>query len=141
SAHTVEMASYGDIARTFPDVVYHAETPLVRTAPGPMYLLARRVREQGIKVVLTGEGSDELFLGYDLFKETVVRRFCLRQPRSTIRPRLFDRLYPYMGHGARGGEMWRRFFLEAGPADDPLFSHAPRIAATTRIKEFYAPEV
>ena len=141
SAHTVETAGLADIARVFPEVVRHAETPLVRTAPAPMYLLARRVCEQNIKVVLTGEGSDELFLGYDLFKETVVRRFCLRQPDSTVRPRLFDRLYPYLAHDARGGELWRRFFLEAGSPEDALFSHGPRIKMTSRIKEFYAPEV
>lgn len=140
SVHTVEIAGRPDIARVFPDVVRHAETPLVRTAAAPMYLLARRVREQNVKVVLTGEGSDELFLGYDLFKETVVRRFCLRQPDSTIRPRLFDRLYPYLAHDARGGELWRRFFLDAGSPDDVLFSHGPRIAMTSRIKEFYAPD-
>lgn len=141
SAHTVEMAGLDDIATVFPDVVRHAECPLVRTAPAPMYLLARRVREQRIKVVLTGEGSDELFLGYDLFKETVVRRFCLRHPASAIRPRLFDRLYPYLTHDARGGELWRRFFLDAGPSDDPLFSHSPRIGLTSKIKEFYTPDV
>lgn len=141
SAHTVEMAGLTEIATVFPDVVRHAETPLVRTAPAPMYLLARRVREQQIKVVLTGEGSDELFLGYDLFKETVVRRFCLRQPASAVRPRLLDRLYPYLAHDARGGELWRRFFLDCGPPDDPLFSHAPRIGLTSRIKDLYAPDV
>jgi asparagine synthase (glutamine-hydrolysing) len=140
SAHTVEVAGLGDIARVFPEVVRHAEVPMVRTAPAPMYLLAQRVREQGIKVVLTGEGSDELFLGYDIFKETVVRRFCLRHPESAIRPRLLDRLYPYLAHDSRGGDLWRRFFLEAGPVDDPLFSHSPRIALTRRIKDFYTPE-
>jgi len=72
--------------------------------------------------VLTGREVTELFLGYDLFKETVVRRFCLRQPDSTVRPRLFDRLYPYLAHDARGGELWRRFFLEAGSPEDALFS-------------------
>jgi asparagine synthase (glutamine-hydrolysing) len=138
SAHIVEMAGLGDIARVFPEVVMHAELPLVRTAPAPMYLLARRVREQGIKVVLTGEGSDELFLGYDLFKETAVRRFCMRQPGSPVRPRLLDRLYPYLAHDSRGGELWRKFFLEAGAPDDPLFSHSPRIALTQRIKDFYS---
>ena len=141
SAHTVETAGLADIANAFPDVIRHAETPLVRTAPAPMYLLARRVRERGIKVVLTGEGSDEVFLGYDLFKEAVVRRFCLRQPTSVVRPRLFDRLYPYLAPEVRRGELWRRFFLEAGAADDPLFSHGPRIALTSRIKEFYAADV
>src|SRR5439155_932560 len=98
----------------------------VRTAPAPMYLLARLTREHDIKVVLTGEGSDELFLGYDLFKETALRLFCLRQPQSRLRPRLFERLYPYLDPAARRGDFWRRFFLDAGTTDDPLFSHLPR---------------
>ena len=63
-----------DIAEVFGDVVEHAERPLLRTAPAPLFLLARRVREHGIKVVLTGEGADEMFAGYDLFREGKVRR-------------------------------------------------------------------
>src|SRR5438093_138237 len=101
SRHVVQRIGAGDIARVFPDVVRHAETPLLRTAPAPLYLLSRLTREQGIKVVLTGEGSDEVFLGYDLFKETLVRLFCLRQPDSRWRPRLFDRLYGYLPPQAR----------------------------------------
>ena len=139
SVHRIRHIDAGAIARVFPDVVRHAETPLVRTAPAPLYLLAQLTREAGIKTVLTGEGSDEVFLGYDLFKETKVRLFCLRQPQSRARPALFDRLYPYLG-GRRGGEFWRRFFLNAGTPDDPLFSHLPRFGLTARIKEFYAPE-
>jgi asparagine synthase (glutamine-hydrolysing) len=118
-------------------VVTHAETPLVRTAPAPLYLLSRVTRDHGIKVVLTGEGADELFLGYDLFKETAVRLFCLRQPASRWRPLLFDRLYHHLPGRSRGGEFWRRFFLTAGSPDDPLFSHLPRFLLTGRIKEFY----
>jgi asparagine synthase (glutamine-hydrolysing) len=139
--HAVRPIDATDIAAVFPDVVRHAETPLVRTAPAPMYLLARLVREHGIKVVLTGEGADEAFLGYDLFKETLVRLFCLRRPESTARPRLFDRLYPYQAAAGRGGELWRRFFLDAGPASDPLFSHLPRVALTARIKDFLHADV
>ena len=137
SRHRVRQIEAGAIARVFPDVVRHAETPLVRTAAAPMYLLAKLVRDEGIKVVLTGEGSDEIFLGYDLFKETKVRLFCLRRPDSAARARLFDRLYPYLGVGNRGGEFWRRFFLSAGSPDDPLFSHLPRFGLTARIKSFY----
>jgi asparagine synthase (glutamine-hydrolysing) len=106
-----------------------------------MYLLARLAREHDIKVVLTGEGSDELFLGYDLFKETAVRLFCLRQPASQLRPRLFDRLYPYLDPRGRRGDFWRRTFLDAGPAGDPLFSHLPRFALTSWIKEFYSADM
>jgi asparagine synthase (glutamine-hydrolysing) len=138
SRHAVLPIGGPEVAAAFPDVVWHAETPLVRTAPAPMFLLSRLTRDHGIKVVLTGEGSDELFLGYDLFKETVVRLFCLRQPESRIRPRLFDRLYPYLDQAGRTGDFWRQFFLRAGPPSDPLFSHLPRIAITTWIKQFYS---
>lgn len=137
SQHAIQPIDASAIAAAFPDVIRHAESPLVRTAPVPMYLLARLVRDAGVKVVLTGEGSDELFLGYDLFKEVAVRRFCLRRPQSTARGRLFDRLYPYLMQGNRGGEFWRRFFLNAGSMSDPLFSHLPRFQLTARIKDFY----
>lgn len=138
--HAAEEIGAADIAAVFPDVVRHAETPLVRTAPAPLYLLAKLARERGITVVLTGEGSDELFLGYDLFKEVEVRLFCLRQPNSTWRPRLLDRLYAYLGASGRTGDFWRRFFLESGSPDDPLFSHLPRFGLTSWIKDFYSAE-
>ncbi|MEX1181762.1 MAG: asparagine synthase (glutamine-hydrolyzing), partial [Gemmatimonadota bacterium] len=73
SVHAVTHIDDAAIAAVFPDVVRHAETPLVRTAPAPLYLLSKLTRERGVRVVLTGEGADELFLGYDLFKESVVR--------------------------------------------------------------------
>jgi asparagine synthase (glutamine-hydrolysing) len=140
SDHAIAHIGAGDVARVFPDVIRHTETPVVRTAPAPMYRLAQLTRERGIKVVLTGEGADELFLGYDLFKETKVRHFCLRQPSSAARPKLFDRLYPYLGHG-RGGELWRRAFLDAGPLSDPLFSHLPRFVTSARARAFYSAEL
>jgi asparagine synthase (glutamine-hydrolysing) len=140
SLHAVERISGRDIAEAFPEAVRHAETPMLRSAPVPMYLLARLTRERGITVVLTGEGADELFLGYDLFKEVAVRLFCLRQPDSQWRPRLFDRLYPYLAGSSRGGDFWRRSFLDAGGPEDPLFSHMPRFLLSARIKDFYSPE-
>jgi len=53
---------------------------------------------------------------------------------------LLDRLYPELMAQGRGGEFWRRFFLEAGSPSDPLFSHLPRFMLSARAKEFYAPE-
>jgi asparagine synthase (glutamine-hydrolysing) len=140
SMHGISAIGQNVIAQSFSEVVWHAETPLLRTAPAPMFHLAKLTKSLGIKVVLTGEGADELFLGYDLFKEVAVRRFCLRRPESAGRQRLFDRLYPYMVEQGKGGEFWRRFFLDAGRPDDPLFSHLPRILLTSRIKEFYSPD-
>jgi asparagine synthase (glutamine-hydrolysing) len=141
SLHAIQPIGATEVAEVFPEVVRHTETPLVRTAPAPLFLLSRLTREHGIKVVLTGEGSDELFLGYDLFKETAVRLFCSRQPHSRRRPRLFDRLYPYLDPAGRRGAFWHRFFLEAGNPGDPLFSHLPRFRLTAHIKEFYSPDV
>lgn len=139
SRHTVQRIGRGDIAQVFPDVIRHTETPLVRTAPAPLYLLSRVVRERGIKVILTGEGSDEVFLGYDLFKEVVIRLLCARHPESRRPPRLFDGLYPGIAPDTRGGDFWRGFFMAAGTPADPLFSHLPRFQLTARIKDFYAP--
>ena len=59
-------------------------------------MLSRLVREQGYKVVLTGEGSDEMLGGYDIFKETKIRRFWGVQPDSQVRHLLLKRLYPYL---------------------------------------------
>ena len=141
SQHAVQHIGAGDIGAIFPDVIRHSETPLIRTAAAPLFLLSKLTKENGIKVVLTGEGADELFLGYDVFKETLVRLFCLRQPTSTMRPRLFDRLYPYLATGGKTGDFWRRSFLQAGAPSDPLFSHMPRWLLASRIKDFYSDEM
>ena len=140
SRHAVQRIGRGDIARVFPEVIRHTETPLVRTAPAPLYLLSRIVREHGIKVVLTGEGSDEVFLGYDLFKEAVIRLLCWRRPASRVPPRLLDGLYPGIAPASGKGDFWRGYFMTAGSPDDPLFSHLPRFQLTARIKDFYAAE-
>ncbi|CAJ1382314.1 unnamed protein product [Effrenium voratum] len=52
-----------------PDVIYHLETFDVTTirASTPMYLMARRIRATGVKMVLSGEGADEIFGGYLYF--------------------------------------------------------------------------
>src|SRR5207244_4697515 len=94
--HHEIRCTHDDIARVMPDVVWHAETPLLRTAPAPMYLLAQQVREAGYKVVLTGEGADEVFGGYDIFKEEKVRRFWARFRESTRLESLAKQMYTYI---------------------------------------------
>lgn len=56
-----------DIVKNIIHCVKHAETPLIRTAPIPMYLLSKSVQKERIKYVLCGEGADELFFGYPVF--------------------------------------------------------------------------
>ena len=111
SEHHEVVVSRSDIANIFPKVVYHTERPLLRTAPAPLFLLSQLVRQHGIKVVLTGEGADEMFAGYDLFREGKVRRFWGRQPASAWRPRLLERLYPYLSRSPVAQQaITRQFF-------------------------------
>ena len=111
SEHHEVVVSRNDIANVFPDVIYHAERPVLRTAPAPLFLLAKLVRDHGIKVVLTGEGADEMFAGYDIFREGKVRRFWGRQPESAWRHRLLERLYPYLARSPVSQQaMAKQFF-------------------------------
>jgi len=75
------------------DVIYHLETYDVTTvrAATPMYLLARRIRAMGIKMVLTGEGSDEIFGGYLYFhKAPDAAEFHAETVRKLDQLHLFD---------------------------------------------------
>ncbi|QLG71172.1 hypothetical protein HG535_0B02100 [Zygotorulaspora mrakii] len=84
------------------DVIYHLETYDVTTirASTPMFLLSRKIKAQGVKMVLSGEGSDEIFGGYLYFAQApsasefhteCVKRVknlhladCLRANKSTL---------------------------------------------------------
>jgi asparagine synthase (glutamine-hydrolysing) len=137
--HVLEIGS-DDIARAFPEVIRHTEMPLVRTAPVPLFLLAREVRAHDLKVVATGEGADELFWGYDLFKEVAIRELHRRDPARALK--LLGELYPHLGPtGARRGPGWARFLLETSAADDPISSHLTRAAATGTARSLYREEV
>jgi len=137
--HHEVLCDDGEIAEHLPEVIWHAETPLLRTAPVPLYLLSGLVQSSARRVVLTGEGADELFAGYNIFKEDRIRRFWARQPASTARPALLGRLYPYVARG-RGGAMWRAFFKRGMmDLDDPLYSHRLRWRNAQAILPFLAP--
>lgn len=138
--HRELLVSRRDIAAVFPEVVLHAERPLLRTAPAPLFLLSRLVRDSGIKVVLTGEGADEMFAGYDLFREGKIRRFWARHPDSRLRPQLLSRLYPYLARSPVAKQaMAREFFgRDLGSASVPGFAHDTRFRTTAALKRLFA---
>ena len=132
-----------DIGKVFPEVIRHTEKPIVRTAPAPMYLLAQLVRDNNYKVVLTGEGADEVLGGYDIFKEAKIRRFCASQPESRCRPFLLRRLYPYMPGLQAQSPAYLKAFFRTGPDDvsQAFFSHRPRWEMTSGLKDFLTDKV
>jgi len=143
SEHYNLRVSRGEIARAFPDVIRHTESPVLRTAPAPMFLLSKLVHQTGIKVVLTGEGADEMFAGYDLFREAKVRRFWAAQPASTRRPRLLERLYPYLERSPVTQQAMARQFFGRGldRRHEPGFGHDPRWSSTGALKRLFSAEL
>jgi asparagine synthase (glutamine-hydrolysing) len=137
--HREVYATNQTIGESFASVVRHCEKPILRTAPAPLFLLARLVREAGIKVVLTGEGADEFHGGYDIFKEAMIRRFWSRHPDSVWRGRLAERLYPDIFRDERTRKSVRSFFgKDMEHTGDPLFSHLLRWNNTSRTKMFFS---
>jgi asparagine synthase (glutamine-hydrolysing) len=140
--HRVVTVSASDIGRVFPEVVRAAETPLLRSAPAPLFLLSRLVRESGFKVVVTGEGADEVLAGYDLFREAAVRRFWAHDPQSTRRGTIVERLYPWMDRSpAAAPSFARAFFGRNLDSEDPALSHRPRWDSTATLMGILDPGV
>jgi asparagine synthase (glutamine-hydrolysing) len=141
--HQTVRCTCDDIGRVFPEMIWHTERPVLRTAPAPLYLLSKLVRQQGYKVVVTGEGADEILGGYDVFKEAKVRRFWGARPESITRAALLDRLYPYLPGMRAQSLAYRKAFFHLRPDDlaSPFFSHLPRWELTSRLKAFFSPEV
>lgn len=141
--HSDVHCTYADVAAIFPEVIRHTEQPVIRTAPAPMYLLAKLVRKNDFKVVLTGEGADETMGGYDIFKEAKIRRFWARDLQSRMRPLLLKRLYPYMDGIQRQPAAYLKHFFHVSESDlsSPFFSHLPRWELTAKLKALFSSDV
>ncbi|ALL67612.1 Asparagine synthetase [Paraburkholderia caribensis MBA4] len=84
--HTIEITQ-NDLADNFEQAVWHNETPFFNAHGVAKYILSREVRKAGMKVVLTGEGADEVFAGYPHF-----RRDMLLYNAEHQDPQLIERL-------------------------------------------------
>lgn len=141
--HSQVTCSPDDIAEGFLRAIWHTESPILRTAPVPMGILSGLVRSQGYKVVLTGEGADEVLGGYDIFKEAKIRQFWAQQPDSHLRPLLLKRLYPYLDLSKDQAQAYLQAFFGVGmeAPDLAYFSHLPRWVTTAKCKAFYSREM
>ena len=140
--HSAFVCTLDDIGNYFPQVVWHAEIPILRTAPVPMFCLSKKVRENNIKVVITGEGADEILAGYDIFKELVIREFWSRQPESKLRPLLLSRLYPYLAQFQGMNKTMLKFFFgyRLNDTHSPFYSHLLRWHNTAGLINYLSPE-
>lgn len=128
------------VARTLIEAVEHAEQPLSRTAPASSIALAATIEAQGTRAVLSGEGADELFCGYDLFKVAAIRDAWSRNPDGDEYAQLLSQV---MAHQKGMGRAVERAFYEQGidRRSDPLFSHLNRWGASFRITQYLLPDL
>ncbi|MDP3642826.1 MAG: asparagine synthase (glutamine-hydrolyzing) [Bacteroidota bacterium] len=137
--HTAFTCTSEEIAENLAETIWHTEFPILRTSPIPMFLLSKKVRENNIKVVITGEGADEFLAGYNIFKEAKIRRFWAKEPNSAARPRLLTKLYPYLPLLKNSPDLALKMFFgyKLTETQDPLYSHLLRWHNTSRIKAFF----
>jgi asparagine synthase (glutamine-hydrolysing) len=138
--HISHTCSTNEIADNFPQVVWHCEAPLLRTSPSPMFSLSKKVRENNIKVVITGEGADELLAGYNIFKENKIRHFWAKDPKSRIRPLLLKKLYPYITalQNANPNALKMFFGYKLSETGSPIYSHLLRWKNSSNIKNHFS---
>ncbi|WHF51547.1 asparagine synthase B [Chryseobacterium gotjawalense] len=129
------------------DVIYHLETYDVTTirASTPMYLLARVIKSMGIKMVLSGEGSDEIFGGYLYFhKAPNAREFHEENVRKLGKLHLYDCLRAnkaLMSWGIEGRVPFldKEFIdvaMRINPKDKMVGAHEPKIEKWVLRKAF-----
>lgn len=141
--HRIHRVTNEEIFKHFKQTIWHTEIPILRTAPVPLMLLSRLVRENNFKVVLTGEGADEFLGGYNIFKETLVRHFWSRFPESKYRPLLLQKLYPYIKTiSVQNRRLMEQFFArDLMQTENPIYSHLIRWRNTSALRSFLSEEI
>ncbi|MDP7244675.1 MAG: asparagine synthase (glutamine-hydrolyzing) [Flavobacteriales bacterium] len=106
-----------DIIKELPKIVWHLDEPLADPAVVPIYFLSKEAAKS-VTVILSGDGADELFAGYDQYKFTALGnkiRFLPRMIRKNLIPltvkalpkQLLDKIYKYSS--TTGSKIHERF--------------------------------
>ncbi|MDN5931292.1 MAG: asparagine synthase (glutamine-hydrolyzing) [Pseudonocardia sp.] len=103
--HVVRTVKADEMMAALPLIVWYLDDPVADPALVPLYFIAREAGRQ-VKVVLSGEGADELFGGYTIYHEPISLAAFERVPGS-IR-RLLGRLSVRLPEGMRGKDLLRR---------------------------------
>ncbi|MGY1620366.1 asparagine synthase (glutamine-hydrolyzing) [Geodermatophilus sp. SYSU D00691] len=94
-----------EFAAAIPEVVWYLDDPVADPALVPLYFVAREARKH-VKVVLSGEGADELFGGYTIYREPLSLAWASKLPAAGRR--VLGRLSKLMPEGVRGQSLLER---------------------------------
>jgi asparagine synthase (glutamine-hydrolysing) len=103
--HITKVVSPDEMMATLPLIVWYLDDPVADPALVPLYFIAREARRQ-VKVVLSGEGADELFGGYQIYREAIALRAFDHIP-SVLR-RGIGAVGEKLPAGMRGKDLLRR---------------------------------
>lgn len=116
--NTYYQISVDEFMQELPKITWHLDDPVADPAAIPLYFLAREAAKQ-VKVVLSGEGADELFGGYRIYQEPLALRPFSKLPDSGKRMmKYITERVPYKGKG--------KSFIERGltPLEDRYIGNA-----------------
>ncbi|MCW0212663.1 MAG: asparagine synthase (glutamine-hydrolyzing) [Pseudonocardia sp.] len=103
--HVVKIVTADEMMEALPLIVWYLDDPVADPALVPLYFIAREARRH-VKVVLSGEGADELFGGYTIYREPMSLAPFEKVP-GTLRP-LLGRASRRLPEGLRGKDLLRR---------------------------------
>ncbi|SOD74396.1 asparagine synthase (glutamine-hydrolysing) [Jatrophihabitans sp. GAS493] len=107
--HITKVVSAEEMMQTLPLIIWYLEDPVADPALVPLYFIAREARKH-VKVVLSGEGADELFGGYTIYREPISLRPFERVPMPLRRQ--LGKLGEQLPEGMRGKDLLRRGSIE-----------------------------
>ena len=103
--HITKVVTAEEMMQTLPLIVWYLDDPVADPALVPLYFIAREARKH-VKVVLSGEGADELFGGYTIYREPISLKPFDYVPGSVRRG--LGRLSAKIPEGTRGKDLLRR---------------------------------
>jgi asparagine synthase (glutamine-hydrolysing) len=103
--HVIRTVSASELADALPLIVWYLDDPVADPALVPLWFIAREAREH-VKVVLSGEGADELFGGYTIYREPLSLAAFEKVPGGLRRT--LGRISTRIPEGVRGKDLLRR---------------------------------
>ena len=103
--HVIRTVSAEEMMETLPLIIWYLDDPVADPALVPLWFIAREAR-QHVKVVLSGEGADELFGGYSIYREPLSLAPFEKVP-GTLR-KAMGRVSTALPEGVRGKDLLRR---------------------------------
>jgi asparagine synthase (glutamine-hydrolysing) len=103
--HITKVVTPQEMMDTLPLIVWYLDDPVADPALVPLYFVAREARKH-VKVVLSGEGADELFGGYTIYREPISLRHLTAAPDPV--KRLLGTFSTRLPEGMRGKDLLRR---------------------------------